>query len=134
MVELNITKTNCEENTIQIGTEHLFDVRLSGVASNILSILLAWLSDVEFSLNKLYEVCNEGQTRINKSLKELTDAGYITKEEVRKGGEYWKIIYHVYESPVKNHYHVRRYLTTNFQDTDFLGISLWSLDLLSLII
>ena len=88
------------KNYTVMSNYHLRDKNLSLKAKGLLSICLSLREDWDYSVNGLVAITREGRTAIMSALKELENAGYIRRSQVRdKNGRMGKIEYTIYEFP-----------------------------------
>lgn len=98
MVLYRVEKTR---NYTVMSNEHLMDPALSFKAKGLLSILLSLPDDWEISVVNLAELSTDGIASVKAGMKELGDAGYITKAKMRgDGGTFGGWEYTVREAPI----------------------------------
>lgn len=79
---------------------HFNDTRLSYKAMGILSKMLSLPDDWTFTLADLANRAKDGIDSVRAGIKELEQAGYITREQSRnKAGHFDKNVFNVYEKP-----------------------------------
>lgn len=81
---------------------HLRDTGLSLKAKGLLAIMLSLPDDWNYSTRGLAKICKEGVDAIGKALKELEQAGYIVRRQLRGAkGRITDVEYTIYERPQK---------------------------------
>lgn len=81
---------------------HLRDAGLSLKAKGLLAIMLSLPDDWNYSTRGLAKICKEGVDAIGKALKELEQAGYIVRRQLRGAkGRITDVEYTIYERPQK---------------------------------
>jgi len=79
---------------------HLKDSSLSLKAKGLLSMMLSLPDEWNYSTRGLAAICKEGVDAIGKALKELEQAGYIVRRQLRgAGGRICDTEYTIYEQP-----------------------------------
>ena len=79
---------------------HLKDSGLSLKAKGLLSMMLSLPDEWNYSTRGLAAICKEGVDAIGKALKELEQAGYIVRRQLRgAGGRICDTEYTIYEQP-----------------------------------
>ena len=79
---------------------HFKDRRLSLKAKGLLSMMLSFSDDWQYSLNGLAAMNREGLTAIRATVQELEDNGYLVRRRLRsEQGRLLGIEYDVYEQP-----------------------------------
>lgn len=79
---------------------HLKDSGLSLKAKGLLSMMLSLPDEWNYSTRGLAAICKEGVNAIGKALKELEQAGYIVRRQLRgAGGRICDTEYTIYEQP-----------------------------------
>lgn len=78
---------------------HLQDKNISLKACGLMARMLSLPEDWDYSINGLAQICKEGVKSIRSALKELEEAGYLIRTQVRdeNGKFYYK--YDLYEDP-----------------------------------
>lgn len=101
MVVTRIPKT---KNYTCLNNEHMFDLRLSGLAQSIMSKILALKDTWEFTMQGLYSMCQEGQKAVQKAFNELVKTGYAVRRQTKDEhtNQWGKMVYYFYESPSLN--------------------------------
>jgi hypothetical protein len=80
---------------------HLKDKRLSMKAKGLLSMMLSFSDDWQYSLNGLAVVSKEGLTAIRAMVQELEDNGYLVRRRLRnEQGRLSNVEYDIYEKPL----------------------------------
>jgi len=79
---------------------HFKDKRLSMKAKGLLSMMLSFSDDWQYSLNGLAAISKEGLTAIRAMVQELEDSGYLVRRRLRnEQGRLANIEYDIYEYP-----------------------------------
>ena len=79
---------------------HLKDARLTLKAKGLLSMMLSLPEDWNYSIRGLAAICREGVDAVGSALKELEEAGYMKRHQLR--GDHGRIAdteYIIYEKP-----------------------------------
>jgi hypothetical protein len=84
---------------VRIDKVPLEDARLSWKARGLLAYLLSKPDKWEIVVAYLVKQAPDGETSLRAGLKELMDAGYIERRQVRENGKIVKVAYTVYERP-----------------------------------
>lgn len=88
------------KNFTAMSNVHLRDKNLSAKAKGLLSLMLSMPEDWNFTLAGLKRYCKDGIESLSAAIKELEEAGYVTREWVR--GEKNRIddlVYTIFEIP-----------------------------------
>ena len=81
---------------------HLKDSNLSLKAKGLLSMMLSLPDEWNYTTRGLATICKEGVDAIGKTLKELEQAGYIIRRQLRgKDGRISDTEYTIFEKPRK---------------------------------
>ncbi|MCL2215925.1 MAG: helix-turn-helix domain-containing protein, partial [Defluviitaleaceae bacterium] len=76
------------------------DKRLSMKAKGLLSMMLSFSDDWQYSLQGLVAVSKEGLTAIRAIIQELEDNGYLVRRRLRNAhGQLASVEYDIYEVP-----------------------------------
>ena len=94
-----LRKARRERYTI-IDNEVFCNTALSLKAKGLLCQMLSLPDGWEYSIEGLAQLCSDGRTSVASAVKELEEAGYIRRIQVREGGKVAGIEYVVYESPI----------------------------------
>jgi hypothetical protein len=95
-----------------MSNHHLKNRALSLKAKGLLSMMLSLPDNWDYTTRGLASICREGVDAIGKTLKELENAGYMERRQLRgKDGRITDTEYTIYEQP-------RKPLDTPFPDTD----------------
>ena len=95
-----------------MSNHHLKNRTLTLKAKGLLSMMLSLPDDWDYTTRGLASICREGVDAIGKTLKELENAGYMERRQLRgKDGRITDTEYTIYEQP-------RRPPDTPFPDTD----------------
>ncbi|MBQ9721465.1 MAG: helix-turn-helix domain-containing protein, partial [Oscillospiraceae bacterium] len=79
---------------------HLRDTSLTLKAKGLLSMMLSLPDEWNYTTRGLAAICKEGVDAIGKALKELENAGYIVRRQLRgAGGKISDTEYVIYEQP-----------------------------------
>jgi len=79
---------------------HFKDKRLYMKAKGLLSMMLSFSDDWQYSLNGLAAVSKEGLTSIRAMVQELEDNGYLVRRRLRnEHGRLANVEYDIYEEP-----------------------------------
>ena len=79
---------------------HFKDRRLSMKSKGLLSMMLSFSDDWQYSLNGLATISKEGLTAIRAMVQELEDNGYLVRRRLRnEQGRLANIEYDIYEYP-----------------------------------
>ncbi len=80
---------------------HLRDKNLSLKAKGLLSLFLSLPDEWHYSVRGIASICREGVDSVNSGLRELEEAGYLTRSQKRQGnGRMGEIEYVIYELPI----------------------------------
>lgn len=77
----------------------LHDMNLSLKALGLLTKMLSFPDDWEFSVNGLTLICKESKTAMTSAIKELEEFGYLVRTRVQDEKGLFRYIYDVYENP-----------------------------------
>lgn len=104
MSNMQVARTPKIRNYTCSDNEHTFDLQLSGLASRIMSMILALKDTWEFSMRGLYSMCKEGQKAVQNAFNELVQNGYVVRRQLKdEHTKRWgKMMYYFYESPTLN--------------------------------
>ena len=95
-----VVRVEKNSNYTVMSNVHLRDKRLSLKAKGLLSLILSLPEKWDYSVNGLVSIAREGRAGIMSSLKELEEAGYLTRHQLRgENGQMGKIEYVIYEEP-----------------------------------
>ena len=85
-----------------MSNHHLKNAQLTLKAKGLLSMMLSLPDDWNYTTRGLAAICKEGVDAIGTALKELEQAGYITRRRLRgKDGKIYDTEYTIYELPQK---------------------------------
>jgi len=80
---------------------HFKDKQLSMKAKGLLSMMLSFSDDWQYSLSGLAAVSKEGLTAIRAMVQELEDNGYLVRRRLRNGqGQLSNVEYDIHEIPI----------------------------------
>lgn len=83
-----------------MANHHLRNTALSLKAKGLLSLMLSLPEDWDYTTKGLARICRDGVDSICATVRELEDAGYITRERVRnRNGQLGSIEYTILEQP-----------------------------------
>jgi len=95
-----VFRTEKTEDFTTMSNYHFKDRRLSIKAKGLLSMMLSFSDDWQYSLNGLAAISKEGLTAIRATVQELEDNGYLVRRRLRnKQGRLSNIEYDIYEEP-----------------------------------
>lgn len=81
---------------------HLKDTGLTLKAKGLLSMMLSLPDEWNYTTRGLASICKESVETIGKTLRELENAGYLTRRQLRgKNGRITDTEYTIFEKPVK---------------------------------
>jgi len=84
-----------------MSNHHFKDRRLSMKAKGLLSMMLSFSDDWQYSLNGLAALNKEGLTAIRATVQELEHNGYLVRRRLRnEQGQMSSIEYDIYEQPL----------------------------------
>ena len=87
-----VVRVEKNSNYTVMSNVHLRDKRLSLKAKGLLSLILSLPEKWDYSVNGLVSIAREGRAGIMSSLKELEEAGYLTRHQLRgENGQMGKI-------------------------------------------
>ena len=90
------------KNYTTMSNYHFRDKRLSLKAKGLLSFMLSLPEEWDYTQKGLATTCKDGVDAISTAIKELADAGYLTRQRVRdEHGRVKDIEYTIYESPIE---------------------------------
>ena len=96
-----VFRTEKKEDFIIMSNHHFKDKRLSMKAKGLLSMMLSFSDDWQYSLNGLEAVSKEGLTAIRATVQELEDSGYLVRRRLRnEQGRLSSVEYDIYETPL----------------------------------
>jgi len=96
-----VFRTEKKEGFTIMANYHFKDRRLSMKAKGLLSMMLSFSDDWQYSLNGLAAMSKEGLTSIRAMVKELEDSGYLVRRRLRNGrGQLSSVEYDIYEKPL----------------------------------
>ena len=94
---MGVIRVEHNEHYTVMSNEHLRDPRLSLRAMGLMSRMLSDSDNYQHSIAGLAAVCREGRDAVRKALQELEEAGYLVREQTRKGGSFSACDYTLYE-------------------------------------
>lgn len=94
---MGVIRVEHNENYTVMSNEHLRDPRLSLRAMGLMSRMLSDADNYQHSIAGLAAVCKEGRDAVRRALQELEEAGYLVREQTRKGGSFSACDYTLYE-------------------------------------
>ncbi len=95
-----VIRTEKTENFTVISNRYLQDKTLSLKAVGLLTKMLSFPEDWEYSILGLEAICKESRISIASGLKELEEHGYLTRKRLRnEQGKLGEVVYCIYESP-----------------------------------
>jgi hypothetical protein len=87
------------EDFTVVSNHHFKDKRLSLKAKGLLSMMLSFSDDWQYSLSGLAATSKEGLTAIRAAVQELEDNGYLVRRRLRtKQGRMASVEYDIYET------------------------------------
>ena len=96
-----VFRTEKTEDFTIMSNYHFKDRRLSIKAKGLLSMMLSFSDDWQYSLNGLAAVSKEGLTAIRTTVQELEDNGYLVRRRLRnEQGRLSSVEYDIYEEPL----------------------------------
>jgi len=96
-----VFRTEKKEDFTIMSNYHFKDKRLSMKAKGLLSMMLSFSDDWQYSLNGLAAVSKEGLTAIRATVQELEDNGYLVRRRLRnEQGRLSSVEYDIYEVPL----------------------------------
>ena len=96
---MGVIKTHHNKNYTVMSNYHLRDKNISLKAKGLLSIMLSLPEHWKYTVSGLVSICNEGETAIRNTLKELESNNYLIRERIRENGKVANIVYHIFENP-----------------------------------
>ena len=97
MPTFRVAKTS---NYTVMSNTHFRDQRLSLKAKGLLSFMLSLPDDWDYTQRGLSATCKDGVDSIAAAIKELEQAGYISRQRIREHGRLKDIEYTIYEEPI----------------------------------
>jgi len=95
-----VFRTDKTTDYTTMSNHHLKDKRLSMKAKGLLSMMLSFSDDWQYSLQGLVAVSKEGLTAIRAIIQELEDNGYLVRRRLRNAhGQLASVEYDIYEVP-----------------------------------
>jgi len=94
---LAIYRIKKKDNYVVLDKGFLHEKTLSWQAKGLLAYMLSLPNDWEFNMNDLKNRSKNGRDATYRIMKELIEAGYVTRVENRDGGKFGKVEYIVYE-------------------------------------
>ena len=96
-----VFRTEKKEDFTIMSNHHFKDKRLSMKSKGLLSMMLSFSDDWQYSLNGLAAVSKEGLTAIRATVQELEDNGYLVRRRLRnEQGRLSSVEYDIYEIPL----------------------------------
>ena len=96
-----VFRTEKKEDFTIMSNYHFKDKRLSMKSKGLLSMMLSFSDDWQYSLNGLAAVSKEGLTAIRATVQELEDSGYLVRRRLRnEQGRLSSVEYDIYEIPL----------------------------------
>jgi hypothetical protein len=96
-----VFRTEKTEDFTIMSNYHFKDRRLSMKAKGLLSMMLSFSDNWQYSLNGLAAMSKEGLTAIRAMVQELEDNGYLVRRRLRNGqGQLASVEYDIYEKPL----------------------------------
>jgi len=97
---MTVFRTDKTTDYTTMSNYHLKDKRLSMKAKGLLSMMLSFSDDWQYSLQGLVAVSKEGLTAIRAMIQELEDNGYLVRRRLRnEHGRLASVEYDIYEVP-----------------------------------
>lgn len=98
--KITVFRVEKNKNYTVMSNVHLRDQNLSLKAKGLLSLILSLPEDWHYSIRGLAKICREGKAGITSGLKELENAGYLTRHQLRgERGQMGQTEYVIYEKP-----------------------------------
>ena len=94
---MGVIRVEHNANYTTMSNYHLRDGRLSLRAMGLMSKMLSLPDDWDYTVAGLAAICKEGRDAVRKALQELESAGYLIREQTRKGGSFSTNDYTLYE-------------------------------------
>ena len=95
-----VFRTEKNSDFTTMSNYHFKDKRLSMKAKGLLSMMLSFSDDWQYSLNGLVAVSKEGLTSIRATVQELENNGYLVRHRLRNdNGRLASVEYDIYEEP-----------------------------------
>jgi DnaD/phage-associated family protein len=94
---LTIYRVQKRDNYVVLDKGFLNDTELSWQAKGLLAYMLSLPNDWEFNMKDLQKRSKNGRDSTYRIMKELIEAGYVTRVENRDGGKFGKVDYIVHE-------------------------------------
>jgi DnaD/phage-associated family protein len=94
---LTIYRIQKKDNYVVLDKGFLHDKTLSWQAKGLLAYMLSLPNDWEFNMKDLKNRSKNGRDATYRIMKELIEAGYVTRVENRDGGKFGKVEYIVHE-------------------------------------
>lgn len=94
---MTIYRINKKDNYVVLDKGFLQDKTLSWQAKGLLAYMLSLPNDWEFNMKDLKNRSKNGRDATYRIMKELIEAGYVTRVENRDGGKFEKVEYIVHE-------------------------------------
>ncbi len=94
---MTIYRINKKDNYVVLDKGFLQDKTLSWQAKGLLAYMLSLPNDWVFNMKDLQNRSKNGRDATYRIMKELIEAGYVTRVENRDGGKFEKVEYIVYE-------------------------------------
>ena len=95
-----VFRTEKKQDFTVMSNYHFKDKRLSLKAKGLLSMMLSFADDWQYSLNGLAAMNKEGLTAVRATVQELEDNGYLVRRRLRsKQGRLSGVEYDIYEQP-----------------------------------
>lgn len=97
---MSIFRVNKTKNFTVMSNCHFKDYSLSFKAKGLLSTILSFPDNWDYSIEGLSRIAKDGVASVRAGIIELEEAGYITRTQSRgENGVFGKIIFNVYEEP-----------------------------------
>jgi len=100
---MTIFRVQKRENFVVLDKGFLNDQNLSWQAKGLLAYMLSLPNDWEFNMKDLQNRSTNGRDSTYKIMKELIEAGYVTRIEKRNSGKFGKVEYIVHETKQTPH-------------------------------
>lgn len=98
---MSVCRIEKKKDYTVIANHHLKNVELSLKAKGLLTLMLSLPPKWDYTIKGLSSICKDGQDSINSAVKELENAGYVTRQRIRNAkGHLTTVEYIIREEPV----------------------------------